>query len=1430
MLSHSFWSFFIFASIVITFFRDCSDRSDLYFFIIWFLVVDNEAIVSLDGFAIPLFIPQKKQQLKLVPRLYYNMPITSIYHLSDIHIRAGNSERSREHEYLSVFDNLFKTLESINPEESVIVLTGDLFHNKHRLEPHGMRLAIKLFKGLASLARTYVIRGNHDYRQDAPGELDLIGAFNEYAIPNLFYMDEKGVFEVDNVGFGLVPIQETLLRNATSGIEAELPEFPEPDFSEAVDTTVALFHGSVIHAKLQNGQTIDREGYPLEWFKGYDKILLGDIHLQQVNKTLKQWPALKHTETSTQLTTYQCKKGTWAYPGSLLQQDFGEALLGHGLLHWDLEADTVTEHHIHNPYGYVTARLVDDRLEITMRKDGKGVWVGIGEVVGLAWFPSKLFVRVSTSGSSTATTLQTVVRLFQEAGREVLGISELNPLSSGAGSAGENVVVESDVDMMELNSPMMWEQFIMDNCKEPVVQESDVWRSWLQHPEEILIPVESLDLSLVGAVKERNDKLLKHVELFNDAVETHLRETGLFGKVSLKYLSWNWLFNYGPGNHYNFSDCEKKLVILNAKNGCGKSNFFEVICVALFGSGFPSRFNKNFSAAILNDKTPVDGTPSTILVFELNGKEYCIERVFHARTQKGQENLVKYTKIAISEYPSGLVVCQNKVAVDNWLESHMGTLATFLSSCMLTQDGDCNFFSLEKAAQKRLIDDVFSLKAVQTLQGLLEEGKKAYKGILKDIDLWLAAKHVEGSTEDAVSLQRELTALDAHLLELRASIQEAHKGWSAYPSRDFSERDLASYQSELEGLEESIDGVVADLQTERQVLREQINRLQGTLNGKTVKSSKAVKPKGTLAEVQSRLERFQREQKALLRSWEHRTDEEDADHILDTITQQEYEALVAERKGWAEGWRRRGVTEGTVAAVVGVSVTQLTEDLGLAEAEQIRILEDKPNAPSKTVVGTVEDLKKQLVETGPDYSSKIPILESIAAAYPGYTEKWARLSTDIKELKQQIKEYEAMPFNPECASCKAQPWKRREQEDKAKLAKFQEERKQLQTRLAELADSYGDLDDVTGALTEIKRRVREQEDLGIAIAFRTWQNGATAIADRVKQLRFQKEQAVLSELVTQFKAEQAVWDEKVLVGGRMWATGVKAGLALALAEAEAWEAWTVAEASQGLRLAEKRLLVVESACRRAELEGLVAAYPCWQQETALRAEEILAVTKGSELRLRVAQSAVRNGSVAVAVAKKKIEVRQTLVEVLAEAFKSYRQWLYKDKLRPLIQNAVNGLLVNICDGRPLFLEAEWLDAIDTFAWFLRDGSSRPIIEKASGFQRFIVGMAMRIAMSRLGICKVVYDQLFIDEGFTACDGPNLEKTPAFLRALLGSYSSVLLATHLEELKSCGDHQVLIRRSDLSGIASIQAGALSQVGAIPPAKRGKRVPGPVPVHS
>ena len=186
-----------------------------------------------------------------------------------------------------------------------------------------------------------------------------------------------------------------------------------------------------------------------------------------------------------------------------------------------------------------------------------------------------------------------------------------------------------------------------------------------------------------------------------------------------------------------------------------------------------------------------------------------------------------------------------------------------------------------------------------------------------------------------------------------------------------------------------------------------------------------------------------------------------------------------------------------------------------------------------------------------------------------------------------------------------------------------------------------------------------------------------------------------------------------------------------------------------------------------------------------------------------------------------VESRHKALEVLADVFKGYRAWVYKELLGPRIGRAVNGLLVDVCNVRPLVLDPEWNDDIDTYSWFLVDGRVRNILEKASGFQRFIVGMAMRLAMSRLGICRTEYRQLFLDEGFTACDGENLERVPAFLRSLMTPVSglhTILLASHLEDLKACGDVHVRISDGHLASGSRLAC-------PVEPAKKGrnKKVP-------
>ena len=155
-----------------------------------------------------------------------------------------------------------------------------------------------------------------------------------------------------------------------------------------------------------------------------------------------------------------------------------------------------------------------------------------------------------------------------------------------------------------------------------------------------------------------------------------------------------------------------------------------------------------------------------------------------------------------------------------------------------------------------------------------------------------------------------------------------------------------------------------------------------------------------------------------------------------------------------------------------------------------------------------------------------------------------------------------------------------------------------------------------------------------------------------------------------------------------------------------------------------------------------------------------------------------------------------ILENITTKFSSYRSWLYKEKIIPKIIDYTNSIIENITD-KHLRLDASINDDC-TIQWCFQDGTNRPIIEKASGFQKFILGMSIRIALSNLAGMKC--NQLFIDEGFVACDTEHLSKVPNFLINLLNIYNNVILVSHLESIKEMNATQVnIIRKNDLSKI-------------------------------
>jgi len=86
--------------------------------------------------------------------------ISSIIHLSDIHIRTGDLEHSRYKTYEESFKTLYSSVEKqdcIIKKEAVIIITGDFFESKNKIESPGILLFNNLLKRLSSFAPVYLI-------------------------------------------------------------------------------------------------------------------------------------------------------------------------------------------------------------------------------------------------------------------------------------------------------------------------------------------------------------------------------------------------------------------------------------------------------------------------------------------------------------------------------------------------------------------------------------------------------------------------------------------------------------------------------------------------------------------------------------------------------------------------------------------------------------------------------------------------------------------------------------------------------------------------------------------------------------------------------------------------------------------------------------------------------------------------------------------------------------------------------------------------------------------------------------------------------------------------------------------------------------------------------------------------------------------------
>lgn len=246
--------------------------------------------------------------------------ITKIIQAADIHIR--NIRRTDEYkEQLTKFISQCKEIVDENtPEKTRIVICGDVLHSKTDISPEGYDLAAWFFSELDKICPTIVFAGNHDVNTgNVNDRLDPLSAiFSIGEFKQVFYIDKEleyksGFIEDDNIVWCLYSIFDKFKRP-----DNLVEVYSNPD--NRTKTFVGLYHGDLKGAKTDAGYTMENAIDSSYFDDSVDFGLLGHIHKRQC------------------ITN---KKGVQlVYAGSLIQQDHGERISGHGYVVWNVETKT----------------------------------------------------------------------------------------------------------------------------------------------------------------------------------------------------------------------------------------------------------------------------------------------------------------------------------------------------------------------------------------------------------------------------------------------------------------------------------------------------------------------------------------------------------------------------------------------------------------------------------------------------------------------------------------------------------------------------------------------------------------------------------------------------------------------------------------------------------------------------------------------------------------------------------------------------------------------------------------------------------------------------------------------------------------------------------------------------------------------------------
>ena len=260
--------------------------------------------------------------------------IKVIIHAADIHIRPYQRLEEYSEQFGKFMEKCKEIAEKYEYDEVRILISGDIVHSKLTVTNELMVFTSLFLRQLQEIAPVVIIAGNHDTIVGNNSRTDtLTGVFNTANFEHCSYLDEQlgyksGCVIDDNVVWAVYSIFDDYAIPDMNGMR------------ENENTRIiGLYHGNIVGATLQNGTVMDT-GLEGDTFEGCDCIMAGHIHKRQV---------IKRGDVEI------------VFPGSLIQQSFGETITQHGFAVWNLENMTYEFVDIESDYSLIDLEI--DKFE-----------------------------------------------------------------------------------------------------------------------------------------------------------------------------------------------------------------------------------------------------------------------------------------------------------------------------------------------------------------------------------------------------------------------------------------------------------------------------------------------------------------------------------------------------------------------------------------------------------------------------------------------------------------------------------------------------------------------------------------------------------------------------------------------------------------------------------------------------------------------------------------------------------------------------------------------------------------------------------------------------------------------------------------------------------------------------------------------------------